>query len=84
MKGYDLWGEIYNETAQISTDYFIKIIALSDTGTFTLKQRGSPTFVTASLKVISPRWTTQKGVGGDDIRAETVALTIESWHYVSK
>lgn len=40
MKGYDLWGEIYNETAQISTDYFIKIIALSDTGTFTLKQRG--------------------------------------------
>ena len=28
MKEYDLWGEIYNETAQISTDYFMKIIAL--------------------------------------------------------
>lgn len=28
MKEYDLWGEIYNETAQISIDYFIKIIAL--------------------------------------------------------
>jgi len=28
MKGYDLWGEIYNETAQISTDHFMKIIAL--------------------------------------------------------
>ena len=28
MKEYDLWGEIYNETAQISIDYFMKIIAL--------------------------------------------------------
>jgi len=28
MKECDLWGETYNETAQISIDYFMKIIAL--------------------------------------------------------
>lgn len=51
---------------------------------YTLKQRGPQTFVTGSLKVISPNWTTRKRVGDDDIRAQRIALTIEPWPYVGK